>query len=233
MISVIRPSQPTRKRVVRDAELARAAARAHRRGARSRASRSSPSRITAIFSRRRDAQLDEVVPHLRADRDQRVGDRASAARSAGRRGAAGREVARAGRGRGTCGRRLRGRAEPESSAATRPTAPAFAVCVWSTSGRSSSDQLKQMPDRGGVRRRARSPAGARRCRAGSTPSSLGEVLHRALARARPAGDERRLVAALGRARGQVRDVKRRAADVQARDDAQDADRLGCGITRRS
>ncbi len=54
---------------------------------------------------------------------------------------------------------------------------------------------------------------------------LRHIRHRALAARERAGDERRLVASLREPRREVGDVERRAAHVQARDHAQDADRL--------
>ena len=54
---------------------------------------------------------------------------------------------------------------------------------------------------------------------------LCHVGHRALTARERAGDESRLVASLGKPRREVGDVERGAAHVQARDHAQDADRL--------
>ena len=87
--------------------------------------------------RRRDADRDELVADLGADGDERIGRRARArARSGGRRAASpGRSSPRSvwpWNVWTTTG----GRALPASRAATRPTAPALAVCVWRTCGRS-------------------------------------------------------------------------------------------------
>ena len=58
------------------------------------------------------------------------------------------------------------------------------------------------------------------------PEIASRVLHRPLAVTDAAGDERRLVAARVEASRQVRDVQRRPADVEARDDAENPDRVG-------
>ena len=88
-----------------------------------------PSRTTANFARGRDAERDELVPHLGADGDERVGD-------AGERRLDRAEHARPERAevpaQDVAVERVdddRGGARPATSAATRPTAPAFAVCV--------------------------------------------------------------------------------------------------------
>ena len=60
--------------------------------------------------------------------------------------------------------------------------------------------------------------------------AVRDPLHRLLAARHVAGDERRLVAARGEPLGQVRDVERRAADVEAGDHADDPH--GSGIGRR-
>ena len=54
---------------------------------------------------------------------------------------------------------------------------------------------------------------------------VGHERHRVLAAREAAGDEGRLVAALRQAGGEVGDVERRPAHVQAGDDAQDSDGL--------
>ena len=86
--------------------------------------------------------------------------------------------------------------------------------------------------RGSAARGGRSASRSRigeisRCRCGIvttwTPSSSATYAIDCSPRATRAGDERRLVAALVEARGQVGDVQRRPAHVQAGDHAQDAD----------
>ena len=57
---------------------------------------------------------------------------------------------------------------------------------------------------------------------------LGDVRHRVLAAREAARDEGRVVAARLEPGGEVRDVDRRPAHVEPRDDAQDADRLRHG-----
>ena len=85
-----------------------------------------------------DAERDELVAHLGADRDQRVGDaREASARAAGRRTSRSGRSTRAARGRGTCARRSAGARGRRAAPPTRPTAPAFAVCVCRIVGRSA------------------------------------------------------------------------------------------------
>jgi hypothetical protein len=57
------------------------------------------------------------------------------------------------------------------------------------------------------------------------PELVGDERHRALAAPDDARGERRLVAPLREALGEVRDVQRRPAHVQARDQPEHADRL--------
>ncbi len=86
---------------------------------------------------RRDAERDEVVAHLRAHRDERRRRGGEAPlEHAEEAGAERGRSSRGGRGRGTCARRSAGARRRASSAAVRPTAPAFAVCVWRMCGRS-------------------------------------------------------------------------------------------------
>ena len=131
LISVIRPSQPITKRLVADAELALAAPRARRQRCGRRASRSRPSRMTAIRSAGAMPRRDELVAHLGADRDQRVRTCARArARPRGTRPSSPGRSTRAARGRGTCGRSTGGPASPASAAATgRPPRPSRCGCA--------------------------------------------------------------------------------------------------------
>ena len=181
--------------------------------------------MTANFSARRDAVLHELVPHLRADRDER---RRTAARGpldlAEERRATGPEVAL----QHVAVERVdddRRPARPAASAAARASAPAFAVCVWRMCGRSS-----------------RMIAASRRtdfasCRSATSrwisgtlddvhAEPLGDVRHRVLAAREAARDEGRVVPARLEPGGEVRDVDRRTAHVQPGDDAQD--RIGSG-----
>ena len=57
------------------------------------------------------------------------------------------------------------------------------------------------------------------------PEPVGQECHRVLAAREAPCDQRRVVPAGLEPGGEVRDVDRRPAHVQARDDAQDADRL--------
>ena len=124
-----------------------------------------------------------------------------------------------------------GRGGPESNAAVRPTAPAFAVCVCTICGRtrriSRASRIAARRSRTG-----RNLAGEPRDRHDLDPRPLGDERHRFLPRCDLAGDERRVVAAGGEAPAQVRDVQRRAADVQAGDHAEHTDALGPAVARR-
>ena len=112
---------------------------------------------------------------------------------------------------------------PDRRAPTLPTAPAFAVCVWTMSGRT----LRMMRARRHAASASRSGDSSRespRQRNDLDAGLLRDELHRLLAARDVAGDERRLVAAVGEPARQVRDVERRASDVESRDHPHHPDR---------
>ena len=183
--------------------------------------------MTTKRSRRRDAELDEVVPHLRADGDQRRRASTRATRSSSRKKQRPQRArsTRAARGRGRCGRRSAacdGRRAARRPG--RPSRPWPCACAGSAAARAGSA--------------ARGVIVATRSRSGeiSRPSSsiwidldaelVGDERHRVLAARERAGHERRVVAALPQARRQIRDVQRGPAHVEARDDAEDLDAAG-------
>ena len=111
----------------------------------------------------------------------------------------------------------------EQGGAVRPTAPAFAVWVCTTSGRTArmmrARRIAAIGSRTGASSRER-PGSRTICDAGA----LGDEPHRLLAARDVAGDERRLVAALREAAREVGHVQRGTAHVQTCDHPQDADR---------
>ena len=120
-----------------------------------------------------------------------------------------------------------GRAGPASAGRHAPDrAPALAVCVWRTCGRScriSSASCRTAPR---VAER-RDLALERRDRSHLDAALLGDEGHRRLALGDLAGRERRLVPARREPLGEIGDVERRSADVEAGDHAQHADRFVC------
>ena len=178
----------------------------------------------------RDAEGDELVAHLRADGDERVGDarehplehpedeRPEPAEVPAQHVAVERVHD---------DRRARAAGEQRSRRG-RPRRPSRCACAGSSARSARIIRARRMVA-------SRSCTGEiSRCRCGIvttwTPRLVGDVGHRLLAVADRAGDERRVVAALGEALGQVRDVERGPAHVQPRDHAEDADR---GQTRNS
>ena len=86
--------------------------------------------------RRRDVEARPARPAPRGSRRSAGRRRArGSSRSRGRRASLRCRSSRGAHARGRCARRP-GAAVPASKAAARPTAPALAVCVWTTSGRS-------------------------------------------------------------------------------------------------
>ena len=107
-----------------------------------------------------------------------------------------------------------------ASAASRPVAPAFAVCVWRTSGRRSRMSRRS------ARIAAESARGdSSRWSTGSRSSVDAElvrdVLHRLLAGGERPGDDDDVVAAARLLVGELEDVQRGAAHVQPRDHVHD------------
>ena len=174
---------------------------------------------------RRDPELDELVPHLRADRHEHVGGpRERSLHLPEERGATrvevaledvsvegveddGRPSAAREERRGSSDRsRLRGvRVED-----VRPLAP---------------DQLRD-PEDGARVVEDRDLALELLDAHDRNTESLREERHRVLAAREAARDQGRVVAARLEPRREVRDVDRGTAHVQARDDAQNANRLG-------
>ena len=189
-----------------------------------------PSRMTVNFSARRDAERDEVVAHLGADRDERGRDaRERTARARGRRASGTGRSSRAARGRGTCARRSaaarRPRAAPRAGRPRRPSRCACAGCAAARAriSRASRDTASRSRTRRdlAVQVAERHDVDARAPRRRTTIELLAA---RERSRRRASSRSR----ASARPCGQVGDVQRRPAHVQAGDHAQDRDRLSQG-----
>ncbi len=88
----------------------------------------------------------------------------------------------------------------------------------------AADHLQELPGGCEILERRDLPLQGRQID-GLDPELVGDVLHRPFAAADRARDESRLVTDLVELLRQVRDVERRPADIEAGNDAEDADRL--------
>ena len=182
LISVMRPSQPTRKRPSGTPSSARSASARAGRG-REPLVEIEPEPDHDDLLRRRDAERDEVVAHLGRDGDQRVAaPREPPLEPAGTPRSSPGRSSRAGHGRGTCGRRpAAAPARPAAPRAVRPRRPSPCACGGCPAARSriSREQLA----RGGEILERRDLPLQRRQVDRLDPELLGDVLHRALAAA--------------------------------------------------
>ena len=219
MIAVSLPAHPIAKRVVREPQLAAHAA------ARLLVGRAPVGEIEAVRNdgealRRGDAEADEIVPYLVADGDEpsrRVReqplDPAEDALPAAAEVAA-EDVTVIGVDDGPRP------SPPCGEAPSRPVAPAFAVCVWSTSGRRSPDELAQLQDRRRVRADGERPL-ERRQLEDADAELVRDVLHRLLPfRERP-GHHQDVVSPSLLFPRELEHVERRAAHVQPGDHVHD------------
>ncbi len=170
---------------------------------------------------RRDSELDELVPHLRADRDEHVGGpRERPLHLPEERGAPRAEVALEDMPvKRVQDDRRTGAAGEEGGGASDGSR--FRRVRVQDVGTFAADQLGDPQDRARVVQHGDLALELGDAHDGN-PQSLGQERHRVLAPRERACDEGRVVAARLEARGEVGDVDRRPAHVEARDHPQDA-----------
>ena len=235
LIAVSRPAQPIDERRRRRAPSSARSARA-----RFLVGRAPRRQVEAVRDDREplgrsDPEADEVVAHLVAHGDERAGRAREHALDQPedalppRREVAAEHVAVVG-----VDDRPRPRRGPARSAAMRPVAPAFAVCVWSDVRPPLAQDRAQLADRRRVRARRQLALQRRQLAARATPSSSATYsIDSSPAASVPATTSDVVPAPLLLAR-ELEHVQGRPADVEAGDHVHDRERLvaslGCART---